>query len=97
LSYGVQRTTNYISNKVIVECVRKMSKKPRDVSASGAVARSCLGGISKMTNVESVKKAFHESRIAGEKKLSQGIITFDEFAAEMLNFEARLRSMGVVL
>ena len=50
-----------------------------------------------MNNVESIKKAFREARIVGEKKLSQGIITFDEFAAEMLNFEARLRSMGVVL
>ena len=50
-----------------------------------------------MNNVESVKKAFREARIVGEKKLSQGIITFDDFAAEMLSFEARLRSMGVVL
>jgi hypothetical protein len=74
-----------------------MSKKPRDVSASGAVAHSRFGGISKMNNVKSVKKAFREARIAGEKKLSQGIITFDEFADQMLGFEARLRSMGVVL
>ena len=50
-----------------------------------------------MSTVEEIKKAFHESRIAGEKKLSQGIITFDEFADQMLSFEARLRSMGVVL
>jgi hypothetical protein len=50
-----------------------------------------------MTNVESVKKAFHKARIAGEQKLSQGIITWDEFAAEMLNYEANLRCMGVVL
>ena len=50
-----------------------------------------------MTNVESVKKAFREARIAGEKLLSQGKITWDEFAAEMLNYEAKLRSMGVVL
>ncbi len=53
--------------------------------------------MNKMNNVESVKKAFHEARITGEKKLSQGKIAWDEFAAEMLNFEAKLRSMGVVL
>jgi len=50
-----------------------------------------------MTNVESEIKAFRESRIAGEKKLSQGKITWDEFSADMLNHEANLRSMGVVL
>jgi hypothetical protein len=50
-----------------------------------------------MNNVESVKKSFHESRISGEKKLSQGKITWDEFAAQMLNYEAKLRSMGMVL
>jgi hypothetical protein len=50
-----------------------------------------------MTNVESVKKAFRESRIAGEYKLSQGKITWDEYAFVMLGFEAKLRSMGVVL
>jgi hypothetical protein len=50
-----------------------------------------------MNNVESVKKAFCKSRIAGEQNLSQGKITWDEFASEMLNFEAKLRSMGVVL
>ena len=53
--------------------------------------------MNKMNNVESVKKAFREARIAGEKLLSQGKITWDEFAAEMLDFEAKLRSMGVVL
>jgi hypothetical protein len=74
-----------------------MSKNLCGTAIPRGVARSCFGGISKMTNVESVKKAFHEARIAGEKKLSQGIITFDDFAAEMLNFEARLRSMGIVL
>ncbi len=48
-------------------------------------------------NVESVIKAFREARIAGERNLSQRIITWDEFEAEMLSFEERLRSMGVVL
>jgi hypothetical protein len=50
-----------------------------------------------MNNVESVKKAFHKARIEGEKLLSQGKITWDEFADQMLSFEARLRNMGVVL
>ncbi len=50
-----------------------------------------------MENVESVKKAFRESRIAGEKKLSRGEITWDDFASVMLGFEAKLKSMGVVL
>jgi len=50
-----------------------------------------------MDNVESVIKAFRKSRIAGEENLSKEKITWDEFAAEMLNFEAKLQSMGVVL
>jgi hypothetical protein len=50
-----------------------------------------------MTNVESVKKAFHKARIEGEKLLSQGKITWDEYAFIMLGFEAKLRSMGVNL
>ncbi len=74
-----------------------MSKNLRGVEAPGGVAHSWSRGISKMNNVESVKKAFHEARITGEKLLSQGKITWDEFAAEMLNYETKLRSMGVVL
>jgi hypothetical protein len=50
-----------------------------------------------MTTVEQIKKAFHKARIAGEKNLSQGKIAWDEFADEMRDFEAKLRSMGVVL
>ena len=50
-----------------------------------------------MTNVESVKKAFHKARIEGEKLLSQGKITWDEFADNMRDYEAELRGMGVVL
>jgi hypothetical protein len=50
-----------------------------------------------MTNVESVKKAFHKARIDGEKLLSQGKITWDEYAFIMLGFEAKLQSMGVNL
>jgi len=50
-----------------------------------------------MENVESVKKAFRESRIAGEQKLSRGEITWNEYAFVMLGYEAKLQSMGVVL
>ncbi len=50
-----------------------------------------------MEDVESVKKAFREARIAGEKKLSRGEITWDQYAFVMLGFEAKLQSMGVVL
>jgi hypothetical protein len=50
-----------------------------------------------MTNVESVKKAFHKARIEGEQLLSLGKITWDEYAFIMLGYEAKLRSMGVNL
>ncbi len=50
-----------------------------------------------MTTVEQVKKAFREARIAGEKLLSQGKITWDEYAAVMIGFELTLREMGVCL
>ncbi len=61
------------------------------------VAHSYCGGISDMTTVEQIKKAFHEAVIEGEQKLSQGKITWDEFADQMQNFEAKLRNMGVDL
>ncbi len=50
-----------------------------------------------MNNVESVKKAFHEARIAGEKLLSQGKITWDEYAFSMIGYELTLKAMGVNL
>ncbi len=50
-----------------------------------------------MTNVESIIKAFRESRIVGEQKLTRGEITWDEYAFVMLGYEAKLQSMGVVL
>jgi hypothetical protein len=50
-----------------------------------------------METIKDVQKAFHKAVIEGEHKLSQGKITWDEFAADMLNREAKLRSMGVVL
>jgi hypothetical protein len=61
------------------------------------VAHSYYGGISDMETIKDVQKAFHEAVIEGEKKLSQGKITWDEYAFVCLGFEAKLRSMGVVL
>ena len=66
-----------------------MSKNLRETAISGGVAHSCLRGMNKMEDVESVKKAFRESRIVGEQKLSRGEITWDEFAFVMLDFEAK--------
>ncbi len=50
-----------------------------------------------MTTVEHVKKAFHEARIVGEQMLSQGKITWDEYAATMVGYELILKNMGVNL
>ncbi len=50
-----------------------------------------------MNTVESVIKAFHEARIVGEKMLSQGKITWDEYAAIMIDYESILKNMGVNL
>ncbi len=61
---------------------------------SEGVAHSYDGGISNMKTVEQVKKAFHESRIVGEKLLSQGKITWEDFAFTMIGFELSLKAMG---
>jgi hypothetical protein len=74
-----------------------MSKNPRGIAVPGGVARSCLGGISNMETIKDVQKAFHEAVIACEKKLSRREITWNEYVFVMLGFEAKLRSMGVVL
>ena len=50
-----------------------------------------------METIEDVQKAFHEAVIKGEQMLSQGKITWDDYAFVMLGFESKLRSMGVVL
>ena len=50
-----------------------------------------------MENRNEVIKAFRESRIVGEQKLSRGEITWDEYVFVMLGFETRLRSLGVQL
>ena len=48
-----------------------------------------------MNKVKQVKKAFREARIVGEELLSNGKITWDEFALTMKGYELQLRSMGV--
>ncbi len=55
---------------------------------------------SEVLNMESVKEilnAFREARIAGEKLLEQGRITWEGYAAVMIGFEEKLRSMGQVV
>lgn len=48
-----------------------------------------------MTNVESVKKAFHKAVIEYEQLLRMGKITFEDFQGLMLSFEAELTTVGV--
>jgi hypothetical protein len=74
-----------------------MSKNLCGIAVPRGVAHSCFGGISNMETIKDVQKAFHKAVIAGEHKLSQGKITWDEYAFIMLGFEAKLRSMGVNL
>ncbi len=74
-----------------------MSKNLCGASTPRGVARSYIGGISNMETIKDVQKAFHKAVIAGEKLLSQGKIAWDDFADEMREYEAELRSMGVVL
>jgi hypothetical protein len=47
-----------------------------------------------MTNKQEVIKAFRGARIAGENLLSQGKITWDDYAFSMIGFELQLREMG---
>ena len=74
-----------------------MSKNLCGIAVPRGVAHSCDGGISDMETIKDVQKAFHKAVIEGEKKLSQGEITWDQYVFVMLGFEAKLRSMGVVL
>lgn len=50
-----------------------------------------------METVKEIEKAFREARIAGEKLLEQGKITWEQFSFTMLGYEAKLQSMGVSL
>ena len=74
-----------------------MSKNLCGTAIPRGVTHSCFGGISNMETIKDVQKAFHKAVIEGEKLLRQGKITWDEYAFVMLGFEAKLRSMGVVL
>lgn len=47
-----------------------------------------------MDNIQQVRKAFREARIVGEKLLSAGKITWDEFVFTMVGYELILREMG---
>lgn len=50
-----------------------------------------------MTNKNEVIKAFRKARIVGENLLSQGKITWNEYAFSMIGFELSLKEMGEVL
>lgn len=47
--------------------------------------------------IEHIVKSFREARIAGEKLLEQGKITWEQFSFMMLGYEARLKSKGASL
>lgn len=47
--------------------------------------------------VKDVQKAFREARIVGEKLLSEGKITWDDYAFTMVGYELKLQTMGVNL
>jgi hypothetical protein len=50
-----------------------------------------------MESVKDISNAFHEARIVGEKLLEQGRITWESYAAVMIGFEEKLKSMGEVI
>lgn len=49
-----------------------------------------------MANKQEVIKAFREARIAGEQLLSQGKITWDEYAATMVGYELMFMSTDLL-
>ncbi len=50
-----------------------------------------------MESIKEIEKAFREARITGEKLLSAGKITWEQFAFTMLGYEAQLKAKGVRL
>lgn len=50
-----------------------------------------------METIEEIEKAFRQSRIAGEKLMEQGKITWEQFSFTMLGYEAQLKAKGVRL
>ena len=50
-----------------------------------------------MANRNEIIKDFRKARIAGEEKLSRGEISWEQFAAAMIDRELTLKEMGVSL
>ncbi len=50
--------------------------------------------VNNMTTVEQVKKAFHKARIEGEQLLSEGRISWEDYAFVMVGYETELRNAG---
>ncbi len=73
-----------------------MSKNPRGIAVPGGAAQPSER-LNNMNTIEKVKKDFHEARIAGEQELSRGEITWEQYASRMIDFELRLKEMGVQL
>ena len=47
-----------------------------------------------MTDKQEMIRSFRQARIVGEKLLSQGKISWDQFQFSMLGFELSLKEMG---
>ena len=47
-----------------------------------------------MTDKQEIIRSFRQARIVGEKLLSQGKISWDQFQFSMLGFEIQLKAMG---
>ena len=50
-----------------------------------------------MESVKDISNAFRKARIAGEKLLEQGRITWESYAAVMIGFEEMLKDKGQVI
>lgn len=50
-----------------------------------------------MEKKQDIINSFRKSRIVGEKLLSEGKITWEDYASTMVGFEIVLRDMGVNL
>ncbi len=48
-------------------------------------------------SLKDISNAFRKARIAGEKLLEQVRITWESYAAVMIGFENKLKSMGQVI
>ncbi len=50
-----------------------------------------------MESIKEIRTAFREARIVGEQLLKKGILQWDSYAAMMIGFEEKLKSMGEVM